>query len=871
MKRTKLILSLILAIVTLLSSCMPNINSGNTDTTTAAVDDVTTVHDDSEMPDGTTASNGNGEEQIPDEDTRKVVKLPEPFIDIELGEDGSVFDEMKTVSCTVADSTKGSVVTKKVRFDGKEYDARIYELRKEGGVVFLKYENLTSSNELLKLLQDGFTMEAFLVNHVALKEGDVEHCMVSSCQSGGYNLTTHQGIYKGSFYTDGAYRNPTLNGKYSTTELTHLVATYDATSKKAALYVNGEFVSEIDAPGALKLANGEAWRYIVIGGDIDAKGGASTLCSSFDLLDFKMYSQSVLPGVARTMFEKSEAELTGKELDYDIEYFKGSGTDAIFDSVSNSFATDVYEPETKITLAPTILQYADSELVDVAYYEKRPATIIFGVSSDGEDIYGTDRNGKEIGYLKNLVLNLNKKIIPAFVIEPSQADLIRDLINENNIGDCFVICKSERALKNVCDYTRSARPVLDIRGDKKADAADAYLKASYCGSKVVLVNLDQLDQDNALAMRARSLSIFADHGENSAENIHNAIFIGSVGIVTGNYEAVIDYYEKFENTTLSAPTLIVAHRGDVENHPHNVMSSFISAAQSGANIAELDVWMTSDGHLVLNHDATTTGFDKALTCTESTRAQLKVLKSTSPLAKEGDEIAFYDELMEYFSKNYKDLVFIVEIKDRRNEVIDLVMKQTKEYGMEDRILIICTTHSIVRYAYEKYGIGIQMNRSYMLDTNNPEASIASACIECAQLKTSFFTRWQESYQPFANILRHRGIKYSPWTTNSALDTDKHYLASYPEFTTNYPHCTDTYVRYITATVANDGTLTVQRVSYDGSTSDITDKVKLVVLDGNVKLEGGKLSGNGTFVFEYEAELPLYKEQTYFVYSMAYTN
>ncbi|MBR5632343.1 MAG: glycerophosphodiester phosphodiesterase family protein, partial [Clostridia bacterium] len=351
----------------------------------------------------------------------------------------------------------------------------------------------------------------------------------------------------------------------------------------------------------------------------------------------------------------------------------------------------------------------------------------------------------------------------------------------------------------------------------------------------------------------------------------DATFIGSVGIVTNDYNAVIEYYEKFEDNTLSAPPLIVAHRGDIENHPHNVLSSFISAAQSGADIAELDVWMTADGHLVLNHDATTTGFDKAISCTESTREQLKALKSTSPLASADDEIAFYDELMDYFSKNYKDLIFIVEIKDRRNEVIDRVMELTREYGMEDRILIICTTHSIVRYAYEKYGIGIQMNRSYMLDTTYPASSIADACIECAQLKTSFFTRWQESNQYFATLLRHRGIKYSPWTTSTAYNTDKDYLAGYPEFTTNYPHCSDTYVRYVTATVSSDGSVIVQRVNYDGSVADITGEVKIVVIEGNVKLEGNKLIGNGTFAFEFEAELPLYKEQTYFVYSQAYTN
>ena len=46
--------------------------------------------------------------------------------------------------------------------------------------------------------------------------------------------------------------------------------------------------------------------------------------------------------------------------------------------------------------------------------------------------------------------------------------------------------------------------------------------------------------------------------------------------------------------------------------------------------------------------------------------------------------------MDYFSKNYPDVIFLVEIKDKRNAVIDRVYEVTKAAGMLDRILVICT-------------------------------------------------------------------------------------------------------------------------------------------------------------------------------------
>ena len=844
-------LSLLLLIATLITSCSPATTPSDVQTTVSEQGQTTTPADTQPV--------------IPEE--RATAELPIPYIDINFTGGGTILDSMGHVTCTLYNAEKGSVVTKNVTFGGKSYEVCALEVREAGGVALLNYDYIESSNQLLELLQDGFTMEAFVVNHNALSSSDSEQCMVSSCQTGGYNFTTHQGQYKMSVYTDGSYRNPTLNKPYSTTELTHLIGIYDPLSQTATLYVNGEIISEVSAPGMMAVAQNEAWQTIALGGDINGSGKPTTLCQSMDITDFKLYPTPILASQAQVMYEAAVSELTGVPLDYDVVYSSPSvGENALFESIFQSYVTDVYEPQTGLVSSPTILQYAAPEFIDVALEEKRPATVIFGTVEQDGVLYGVDDDGTPVGELYNLVKALNKKVIPAFVIDKGTAAAVRDFINENNIGDCFVICADEQVLGSICNATRAARPILDCRQLSKIDPNDIYLRASKCGSKVIIANAKNLDDTSMLALRSRSLAVFIDPQSTNISNIHNAMFLGAAGIVTTDYTTVISYYETFTEPTLSAPPLIVAHRGDIANHPHNVMSSFISAAQSGANITELDVWKTADGHLVLNHDSTTTGFDQKLSCNESTREQLKALKSTSKFAVEGDEIAFYDELMEYFSKNYTDMVFIVEIKDKRNEVVDLIVEQTKKYGMEGRVLIICMTHSIVRYAYETYGIGIQMNQSYMLNKADMEGSLAPACVECAMLKTSFFTKWANGSPIFSDMLRHRGIKYSPWTTDSAYATDADYFSGYPEYTTNYPHQTDTYVRRLSVSVADDGTLTVTRINYIGEMQDITKDVTFVRLSGDISLKDGKLLGKGEFTVSCKNKLPLYDKKSYYVYS-----
>jgi glycerophosphoryl diester phosphodiesterase len=50
--------------------------------------------------------------------------------------------------------------------------------------------------------------------------------------------------------------------------------------------------------------------------------------------------------------------------------------------------------------------------------------------------------------------------------------------------------------------------------------------------------------------------------------------------------------------------LVIAHRGDSAHRPENTVVSFVSALEAGADLIELDVQLTGDGHVVVIHDPT---------------------------------------------------------------------------------------------------------------------------------------------------------------------------------------------------------------------------------------------------------------------------
>jgi glycerophosphoryl diester phosphodiesterase len=73
------------------------------------------------------------------------------------------------------------------------------------------------------------------------------------------------------------------------------------------------------------------------------------------------------------------------------------------------------------------------------------------------------------------------------------------------------------------------------------------------------------------------------------------------------------------------PPLIIAHRGDSAHRPENTLASFASALEVGAEIVELDVQLTRDGHVIVIHDPTLdrttngTGDVRAMTLAEVRR------------------------------------------------------------------------------------------------------------------------------------------------------------------------------------------------------------------------------------------------------------
>lgn len=132
-------------------------------------------------------------------------------------------------------------------------------------------------------------------------------------------------------------------------------------------------------------------------------------------------------------------------------------------------------------------------------------------------------------------------------------------------------------------------------------------------------------------------------------------------------------------------TLVIAHRGDVENAPENTLPAFESAIQQGADGVELDVYLSTDEELVVHHNhylgATNAGSGPV---GDHTLAQLRELDAGSWFGAQyvGEKIPTLDEVLDLVKgRSYAE----IEMKGSRPGIVDSVVDRVRHHGVAESV------------------------------------------------------------------------------------------------------------------------------------------------------------------------------------------
>jgi len=141
-------------------------------------------------------------------------------------------------------------------------------------------------------------------------------------------------------------------------------------------------------------------------------------------------------------------------------------------------------------------------------------------------------------------------------------------------------------------------------------------------------------------------------------------------------------------------TQVIAHRGywTTVGADQNSRASVKNALDLGVYGCEIDIWQTSDGQLLLHHDASRDG----VTLQESTYKQCKRLR-----LKNGERLPRLRDALRLLKKSKTPTKLIIEIKThstmvRNNSVVAATLKEVARQGMEKRVEYIAFSLDVCR-------------------------------------------------------------------------------------------------------------------------------------------------------------------------------
>lgn len=146
-------------------------------------------------------------------------------------------------------------------------------------------------------------------------------------------------------------------------------------------------------------------------------------------------------------------------------------------------------------------------------------------------------------------------------------------------------------------------------------------------------------------------------------------------------------------------TQVIAHRGfwKTEGSAQNSIAALMKADSIGVYGSEVDIWITSDGVPVANHDADVTLDGEKLIVQDTPFATLRKVKLAN-----GEPLPTVEEYLDAFEK-CKNIKLIIEFKSHREKeredlLAEKVINMIRERGLEDKVEYIAFGINFVQQA-----------------------------------------------------------------------------------------------------------------------------------------------------------------------------
>jgi glycerophosphoryl diester phosphodiesterase len=227
---------------------------------------------------------------------------------------------------------------------------------------------------------------------------------------------------------------------------------------------------------------------------------------------------------------------------------------------------------------------------------------------------------------------------------------------------------------------------------------------------------------------------------------------------------------------------IIAHRGGMGVAPENTLAAFARAREAGAEAFECDVRLTSDGHVVICHDATV---DRTTDGTGGIRAMdLAALHRMNAAARwtgaavETQRVPLLKEALDAFP----DMAVIIELKT--TSVALPAVEAVRAAGAEGRV-VFGAFEDAALIAPRAAGLATLASKSELIGLL-PRALTGAAAARVPFAAISMSPTYYNVPMPLGGFARTTGVPVHVWTVNDTADARRFWKRGAHGIVTDFP-------------------------------------------------------------------------------------
>ena len=482
-----------------------------------------------------------------------------------------------------------------------------------------------------------------------------------------------------------------------------------------------------------------------------------------------------------------------------------------------------------------------------------------------------------------------EKLIPIFVV--NRMDYAIDLANFIATGytDTHMASSDPAIVRAYRDIAKRSRASLIIDSEiTLADIREVASTAHASWALNVIVSAGKTDKKTIEELQRRLLSVWMISDDTTVGN-HEAITSGANGIITVNPAKLAADASIYDTKTLARRPFIIAHRGLSSRAPENTLIAYEEAYAAGADMMEIDIYLTKDNEVILLHDDTfarTTDItspssrltDAEVAATGRTRSNIRPIDLTLEQIKKldagswkgaayaGEPIPTLREIVEFMKG--KDILLFCEIKDTNMNMLEPAYEVIRSVGedMLNQVAFISfnnqqTNYMVANHPDMPYG---NLN-NVSTDLNNPIKTVHNILNTILPMNATYNPSYGGLNRAIIAESSARGLTLWPWTLNSTNDVRNFIDWGISGITTDYANRTADAVMGIFTErshyAVNAGeTAVINSVSLSNTGVETNLATELIILEGEENIVG--VYGNEITLLPGTSAVVMLKAQSY---------